>query len=292
MRARVEGRGPRAAAVIGPVLLLFLSAAQAARTAGPPAGAPPGSIVPAEALDLGIQGVGELRFGARFQWKLVTDPPEVRRPGEGVRHGGVSIQSVAGDTRHRLSEPPSYSHMENGPGCRVVRTGAYAILRCLRDYVFNTETGAPPVPVCPQFADRANPVPAWLAELPLPWWRIQGTAVAGKPLVFLDYGYVNYGQYIDSTEILRGPALLDLETGRIAIARLGSSVDSPVYDASSVAGSEPVAMHPERVTADAVQGGRRVVTVLTVFDRCAGAACQGDRVAGFRRVQPLTYVFE
>ena len=85
----------------------------------------------------------------------------------------------------------------------------------------------------PSFPIASIPAPAWLAELPLPWWRIQGTAVAGKPLVFLDYGYVNYGQYIESTEIFRGPALLDLVTGRIAIARFGSSADSPVYDASS-----------------------------------------------------------
>jgi hypothetical protein len=209
-----------------------------------------------------------------------------------VKHGGVYLQSVTGSTRHRLPEPATYAYAENGPACSVVRTGVHAILRCVRDYVFNTETGAPPVLVSPQFPDRVNPGPAWLAELPLPWWRIQGTAVAGKPLVFLDYGYVNYGQHIESTEVFRGPALLDLVTGRIAIARLGSSADSPVYDASGAEGSEPVAMYPERVTADAVRDGQRVITVLTVFDRCAGAACQGDRVPGFRRTLPLTYVFD
>ncbi len=283
MSRRAEVLGAVLAAVMAPLGALTVEAA---------AGDPPGNVTSAEALDLGIRGVGELRFGARFQWRLVTEPPDEPRPGQGVKHGGVYLQSVTGSTRHRLPEPPGYSYAENGPGCNVVRTGVHAILRCVRDYVFNTETGAPPVLVWPQFPDRVNPAPAWLAELPLPWWRLQGAAVAGKPLVFLEYGYVNYGQYIESTEVFRGHALLDLDTGRIAIARLGSSADSPAYDASTAASSEPVAMYPERVSADAVRDGRRVVTVLTVFDRCTGAACQGDRVPGFRRVLPLTYIFE
>lgn len=283
MRLRIEALAAVLVAVLAPPGVLAGEYA---------VGDPPGTLASAEALELVIRGVGEVRFGARFQWRLVTEPPDEPRPGQGVKHGGVYLRSVNGSTSHRLQEPATYAYAENGPSCSVVRTGVYAILRCARDYVFNTETGAPPVLVWPQFPDRVNPAPTWLAELPLPWWRVQGTAVAGKPLVFLDYGYVNYGQYVESTEIFRGHALLDLATGRIAIARFGTSADSPVYDASSAAESEPVALYPERVTADALQAGRRVVTVMTVFDRCVGAACQGDRVPAFRRVQPLSYVFE
>lgn len=243
-------------------------------------------------LSLRIRGVGQLRFGEQFEWLLVTEPPAEPRRGHGIRQGGVSVRSADGRIRHVLPEGPAFSTVENGPACALFRVGDHAVIRCQRDYVFNTLTGAPPVLISPQFSDRINPQPGWLAELPLPWWRFTGDRVAGKPLAWLEYGWVNYGQAIASSEITRGPALLDLETGRIAIARRGSAADSPVYDEAEAAEDEPVSQYAERVVSDETSNGRRLVTVLTLFDRCVAATCRGDREPGFRRLVPLSYLYE
>lgn len=245
-------------------------------------------------LSLELRGVGQLRFGARLEWKLVVEPPQEIRPGDGVRLGSVAIHSGDGRVNHVLPEPPAYSYAENGVGCIVLRVqnSDYAVIRCNRDYVFNLRTGTAPVLVAPQFKDRVNPSPQWLAELPLPWWRETGVMIPGTSLLFLEYGYTHYGQLIESTEELRGPALLDLGTGRIAIARTGDAADAPVYDASAASESEPIAVFSEHVVADRMVEGRRVVTVATVLDRCTGARCRGEDEAEFRRIVPLSYVFE
>jgi hypothetical protein len=249
-------------------------------------------VVPVVVMPLALRGVGELRFGERLQWRLVIEPPADMRPGEGVRLGGVSVRDTAGKVRHALPEPPAYSRGENGGSCEVIRVDVHAIIRCGRDYVFNTATGAAPVWITPQFRDRVAPSREWLEQLPLPWWQPTGERVAGTTLIFLRYGYVNYGQLIESTDVFRGPALLDLGTGKIAVARLGVEADSPMYDASIAPETEPVADHAEAIIADETRDGRRVVTVMTVFDRCVGARCGGDDDAGFRRRQPLSYVFD
>lgn len=243
-------------------------------------------------LDLGLRGVGQVSFGEKFEWQLVIEPPQESRTGEGIRLGNVVVRSASGSIRHVLPEPASYSYAENGGSCSVHRIGVHALLRCARDYVFNIRTGAPPVLLDAQFNDRSDAAPAWLLELPLPWWRPVGTVIAGTDLLFLEYGYTNYGQLIESSTIYRGPALLDLETGKIALARQGRAVDSPVYDASAASDDQAIAHYPEQLVGDLRQGGRRVVTVMTTFDRCVGAGCRSDAVPGFRTLQPLTYVFE
>jgi hypothetical protein len=249
-------------------------------------------VAPAVVLDLGLRGVGQVSFGEKFEWQLVIEPPQESRTGEGIRLGNVVVRSASGSIRHVLPEPASYSYAENGGSCSVHRIGVHALLRCARDYVFNIRTGAPPVLLGTQFNDRSDAAPAWLLELPLPWWRPVGTVVAGTDLLFLEYGYTNYGQLIESSTVYRGPALLDLETGQIALARQGRAVDSPVYDASAASDDQAIALYPEQLVGDLRQGARRLVTVMTTFDRCVGAGCRSDAVPGFRTLQPLTYVFE
>jgi hypothetical protein len=249
-------------------------------------------IVPAVVLDLGLRGVGHLSFGERFEWQLVIEPPKEVRSGDGIRLGDIVVRSASGTTRHALPEPASYGYAQIGGSCSVQMVGTYALLRCARDYVFDTRTGAPPVLLGAQFNDRSDAAPAWLRELPLPWWRPVGAIIAGKDLLFLEYGFTNYGQLIDSSEHYRGPALLDLKTGQIALARQGRAADSPIYDASAAGDDEAIALYPEQLVGDVLQAGRRLVTVMTTFDRCVGAGCRSDAVPGFRTLQPLTYVFE
>lgn len=269
--------------LIGMVCLLSLLPAQAAEVQ---------RLAPAVMLDLGLRGVGQLSFGEKFEWQLIIEPPQEVRTGEGIRLGNVVVRSASGSVRHVLPEPASYSHAENGGSCTVHRVAGYALLRCIRDYVFDTRTGAPPVLLGAQFNDRSDAAPAWLLELPLPWWRPAGTVIAGTDFLFLEYGYTNYGQLIESSPIYRGPALLDLATGQIALARQGRAADSPVYDASAASDEEAIALYPEQLVGDVRQGGRRLVTVMTTFDRCVGAGCRSDAVPGFRTVQPLVYVFD
>jgi hypothetical protein len=249
-------------------------------------------IVPTVVLDLGLRGVGHLSFGERFEWQLVIEPPKEVRTGDGIRMEDIVVRSAAGATRHLLPEPASYGHAENGRSCSVQRVGTYALLRCMRDYVFDTSRGAPPLLLGTQFNDRSDAAPAWLLELPLPWWRLVGTAIKGTGLLFLEYGFTNYGRLIESSEHYRGPALLDLNTGKIALGRQGRAADSPIYDASAARDDEAIALSPERFVGEVLQSGRRVITVMTTFDRCVGAVCRGDAVPGVRTLQPLTYVFE
>lgn len=262
--------------------------------------------VPVPVLELQLHGVGELRFGERFQWRLRTGLPVPLPSGDGGAIGDVTLESVeqtATDSfRQQLPEPSAFGMLEIGPSCSVLRAGAYAIIRCLRDYLFDTSSGKPPIAIWPQFPDRSNPSPEWLASMPLPWWRPSGLAIAsgsdGKSagaapaFLFLDYGGVNYGNAIESSEIRQGPALLDLVTGRIARARVGASADGPVYDASAAAEDEPVALYPSAVTSDTLVNGHRVITVSTVFDRCVAAICRSDDDPQYQRVEPLTYVFD
>jgi hypothetical protein len=280
------------AAPVSCMLLLSLVSAAALATAAEPEGGVPASISSTVVVNLQLRGIGELRFGERLEWRLVSERPVELRAGEGIRVGPVSIRSATGNVRHSLPEVASFSRAEVGNGCSVSRVEIYAVIRCNRDYVFNTRTGAAPIVITPQFNDRSEAAPAWLRELPLPWWQLSGGAIADTPLVFLGYGYVNYGQAIESTTIYRGPALLDLQSGRIAIARTGVFADSPAYDASLAGDSEPIALFPERLVADEMRDGRRTITVSTAFDRCVAARCRGDSNIAFRRVLPLTYIFE
>jgi hypothetical protein len=251
--------------------------------------AEPPTVEPVAVLDLELRGVGQLRFGEHFEWQLVIEPPAEVRSGEGIRLGAVAI--VGAGVRHVLPEPAAYSFAENGGRCGVHRVGHYAILRCSRDYVFDLRAGTAPIPLTAQFGDRSDAAPIWLLEMPLPWWRPTG-AMLGSSLLFLEYGYTNYGQAIETTEIYRGPALLDLATGKLTLARSGAAPDSPFYDASAVGEGESIALYPEALTGDRRVEGRRVVTVMTVFDRCVAAICRSDAEPGARRLEPLTYVFE
>lgn len=254
---------------------------------------PPGNrpvIEPAAVLDLELRGVGQLSFGERFEWQLVIEPPAEIRAGEGIRLGNVVIRSLAG-VRHVLPEPVGYSYAENGGRCGVNRVGSHAVLRCARDYVFDTRSGAAPIALAAQFGDRSDAALPWLLELPLPWWRPVGATI-GADLLFLEYGYTNYGQAIETTEIYRGPALLDLVTGKMALARAGRTADSPLYDASAATEDQSVAVYPEAVASDRREGGRRIVTVMTAFDRCVAARCRSDTDPAARRLEPLTYVFD
>lgn len=259
-------------------------------------------IVAAPVLELQLHGVGELRFGERFQWRLRTGLPVPLPSGDGGVIGAVTLEAVeqtaTNHLRQQLPEPSASGMLEIGPSCAVLRAGAYAIIRCLRDYLFDTASGKPAIAIWPQFQDRGNPSPEWLAGMPLPWWRPSGSAIASgsdeaaPALLFLDYGWVNYGNAIESTEVRQGPALLDLTTGRIARAQVGASEAGPVYDASAAAEDEPVALYPSAVTSDTWVNGHRVITVSTVFDRCVAAACRSDDDPQYQRVEPLSYVFD
>jgi len=265
-------------------------------------------IVAVPVLELQLHGVGELRFGERFQWRLRSGLPVPLPSGDGGVIGDVTLESVEQTAtdylRQQLPEPSASGMLEIGASCSVLRAGAYAIIRCLRDYLFDTASGKPAIAIWPQFPDRGNPSPEWLAGMPLPWWRPSGSAISlgsgGKSadaapapaFLFLDYGWVNYGNAVESTEIRQGPALLDLATGRIARARVGASAAGPVYDASAAAEDEPVALYPSAVTSDTLVNGHRVITVSTVFDRCVAATCRSDDDPQYQRVEPLTYVFD
>lgn len=255
---------------------------------GPAEADPSGSA--AIVLSLQLRGVGQLRFGERFEWLLEAAPPADLRAGDGIRQGQVTIRSVMDSVRHVLPEPPAYSRAEIGPACTVIRVRAYAVIRCLRDYVFDLRTGAPPVALDIQFNDRLSP-PDWLMALPLPWWREAGYALSGTDLLVLEYGWVNYGQAIESTEILKGPALLDLATGRLAVGCIGEGAETRVYDAEADARA-PNTMRLEQVIADQSVDGRRTVTVLTRFDSCAGAHCRSEVDPAYRRSVPVVFVFE
>jgi len=274
------------------VPILAAAAATAASRETPRRAEVPVDVESALVFELQLHGIGELRFGPRLEWKLVTEPPAETRAGPGVPQGTVWIRSVDGTVRHQLTEPPAFSYAENGPSCRVLRVDHHALIRCNRDYIFDLQTAAAPVLLSPQFSDRSGNAPEWLDALPLPWWRLAGVSIPRTSLTFLEYGYVNYGQNVESTELYRGPALLDLDTGKIAFARAGAGADAPLYDASGVATDEAIAVRPERVVADSIVDGRRIVTVVTVFDRCVSATCIGDARPEFVRREPLTYVFE
>jgi len=259
---------------------------------------------------LEIHGVGLLRFGDRFQWQLRTEMPTPIPPRDddppGGYIGGVILESVDQSTksavRWKLPEPPASGMLEIGPSCSVLRVGIYSVIRCMRDYLFNIRTGKQPIAIWPQFQDRIDPSPEWLAGMPLPWWRPGGWAItqgsdgsdAGNApaFLFLSHGWVNYGNAVETTEIEQGPALLDLTTGRIARARVGATADGAIYDASAVADDKPVAMSPLAVIRDDHVNGRRVITVLTDFDRCVAATCRSRDDPGFERQEPLTYVFD
>lgn len=287
-------------------MLLVLALAVAnpcigAETATTPATAD--RIVNTIVLPLEIHGVGLLRFGNQFQWQLRTELPVPIPSRDGGWIGGVILESVdqsaKGAFRQRLPEPPASGMLEVGPSCTVLRAGVYAIIRCMRDFLFNTATGKPPIAIWPQFSDRGNPSPDWLAGMPLPWWRPAGWAITSgsttdqaPAFLFLDYGSVNYGNAVESTTIEQGPALLDLTTGHIARAQAGTAPDSPIYDASAAGDDEPVALYPKAVTRDDQMNGRRVITVLTVFDRCVAATCRSDNDPKFQRLEPLTYAFD
>lgn len=257
-----------------------------AEETGDPAGFDDSTVV----LGLQLRGVGELRFGERFEWMLEAAPPAEVRRGEGIRQGTVSIRSVSGAVRHVLPEPPAYSRAEIGPACTVIRAQSYAVIRCLRDYVFDLATGAAPIPLNVQFSDRMA-APDWLMAMPLPWWRDSGYVLAGTDLLVLDYGWVNYGQAVESVEILRGPALLELGTGRLAVGYVGEGAQARPYEAESDA-REPNVITLEEVVADRAAPGRRTVTVLTRFDSCAGAMCRSDMDPAYRQQVPVTFTFE
>lgn len=248
---------------------------------------------------LDIHGAGSLMFGETLQWRLIAEPPAQVRRGDGIKMGGVLIESADGRTRYRLSDSIGFSNAENGPKCTVDRLGAFAIIRCDKDYVFNTETGAPPVKIWPQVNDRGpqSKNPPWVDEAPLPWWKITGLGIKGTTYAFLEYGSTNYGTEVASTPIYTGPALLDLTTGVIAPARQSAQAGAPAYDASSEPESRPVATPSDGdgMTARTVQGNRTIVTVNTTFDRCVDYGsnpCRGDREPRFKSRRPLSYVFE
>lgn len=241
-------------------------------------------------LSLQLRGVGQLRFGERFEWLLDAAPPADLRGGDGLRQGQVTIRSATNSVRHVLPEPPAYSRAEIGSACTVIRARAYAVIRCLRDYVFDLRTGAAPVALDIQFNDRLSP-PDWLMALPLPWWREAGYVLTGTDLLVLEYGWVNYGQDIESAEILKGPALLDLATGRLAVGYIGEGADARVYDAE-VDARAPNMIILEDVIADQSVDGRRTVNVLTRFDRCAGARCRSEADPAYRSRVPVVFVFE
>jgi hypothetical protein len=241
-------------------------------------------------LSLQLRGVGQLRFGQRFEWLLEASPPADLSGGDGIRQGQVTIRSVTDSVRHVLPEPPAYSRAEIGPACTVIRVRAYAVIRCLRDYVFDLRTGAPPVALDIQFNDRVSP-PDRLMALPLPWWREVGYVLSGTDLLVLEYGWVNYGQGIESTEILKGPALLDLATGRLAIGYIGEGAEARIYDARADARS-PNKIMLEEVIADQSMDGRRTVAVLTRFDSCAGARCRSEVDPAYRPSVPVVFMFD
>lgn len=292
-------------------LLLALGGTSACLVAGAaPATGTVERIVGQPVPILELHGVGLLRFGDRFQWQLRTGlptriPPQNGGPPGGYI-GGVILESVdqstKGAVRWKLPEPPASGMLEIGPSCSVLRVGIYSVIRCMRDYLFNTRTGKQPIAIWPQFQDRIDPSPEWLAGMPLPWWRPGGWAItqgsdgsnAGNApaFLFLSYGWVNYGNAVETTEIEQGPALLDLTTGHIARARAGVTADGAIYDASEVADDKPVAMAPLAVIRDDHVNGRRVITVLTDFDRCVAATCRSRDDPGFERQEPLTYVFD
>ncbi|MBX3705414.1 MAG: hypothetical protein KF911_02185 [Pseudomonadales bacterium] len=241
-------------------------------------------------LALQLRGVGELRFGERFEWVLEAAPPAEVRRGEGIRQGGVAIRSASGAVRHALPEPPGYSRAEIGPACTVIRVQRYAVIRCMRDYVFDLVSGAAPVPLDVQFSDRVAP-PDWLLTMPLPWWRDSGYALRGTDLLVLNYGWVNYGSGVESTEILRGPALLELGTGRLAVGYVGDGAEARPYEAESDP-REPNVIMLEDVVADRSAAGRRTITVLTRFDSCAGAHCRSDVDPSYAQQVPVTFTFD
>jgi len=245
---------------------------------------------PTIVLGLQLHGVGQLRFGERYEWMLEAAPPAELRGGDGIRQGQVTIRSVQDAVSHVLPEPPAYSRAEIGPACVVLRVQTYAVIRCQRDYVFDLRTGAPPVALDVQFNDRLSP-PDWLMTLSLPWWREAGYALDGTDLLALEYGWVNYGTGVESTEILRGPALLELATGRLAIGYIGRGTEARVYDAGEDA-REPNWILLEEVMADESVDGRRTVTVRTRFDRCTGARCRSEVDAAYRASEPVVFVFD
>jgi hypothetical protein len=267
------------------------AATETAQATAPASDASRRELLNVTVLRLSLGGIGELRFGERLQWRLVGEAPAEIRAGEGIRLGQVSIQSADGKRRYTLPEPAGYTHMEVGNSCELHRIAEYAVIRCMRDYVFNTQTGAAPIAITPQFRDRGDTATPWLLELPLPWWNPSGIMLSGSPVLFLEYGFVNYGQYIESTDIYRGPALLDLATGQIAIAHDDSTASAPVYDASAAGDNEPIALYPEAVVSDRTDGRGRTITVSTIFDRCVSARCRSADDPRFRQQRPLTYSF-
>jgi hypothetical protein len=267
-----------------------------AAAAAPPAGA---VMAIEQGPELALNGVGQLMFGEQLQWRLVIEPAPQLRKGDGVKLGGVMLESADGKVRYRLADSGGYSTAENGGACKIARLGVYAIIRCDEDYVLNTVQPGPPVKIWPQFNDHSGKgdVPAEVANLPLPWWRPGLAGISGTHLIFLDYGSTNYGAMIESSEIPIGPALFDLATGQIALARKGAQADAPLYDQSDGPERNPAATPGEgdRVTAISKAGGRTAITVSTTFGLCSSGEqppCGVGQTFESSGRRPLTYVFE